>query len=371
MGYPISCAAVQELAGWSPLGDVIDHQWGSHIRKTTDSGQTKPYDLALRILARIVYFHRITPVYDELTGTIKSWEQKFQADLWQVDKSFFAEQFDVSEKNVQRALAALETVGVIVRHTRDIYVGSRVLQNVTFLELNTHKLKQISTPKSDPAPTGGQNCPPVETKPTTGRDKIVHTTNMSPKRSSSQKSSSSSAPPAAAISPPRRPKPEDPPPLAPEVGAVILQLPTHLQGDARQIAHEELAPPDIITSNYLLCLKKIKAGKEITGGHLRQAVRQDWAAGAREEAARKQEEKAAREEERLRQAEEEAARRQVEDEEYEHRKQEALAAFQVLAPDIQQLLQAEARRRSNETGGILEWCLVEAVGRYLAIQEAA
>lgn len=60
-----------------------------------------------------------------------------------------------------------------------------------------------------------------------------------------------------------------------------------------------------------------------------------------------------------------AKQRQAEDELHQRRRDAALSALRGMPPDIQQMLQAEARRAAHGIGPMEEWTLVEAVERYM------
>lgn len=151
-----------------------------------------------------------------------------------------------------------------------------------------------------------------------------------------------------------------PPPLPPDIESAIQSLPPHLHRDARQIARDEDQPPDVIATNIQLIASK----KDPTGALLRAAIRDDYAAPGREletaEAERRSEALLVRQ----LAAETEARQRQAEDEDYLCRRDEALAAYARLSPDIQQILQAEARRDARGIAPMLEPALVQAVERY-------
>jgi hypothetical protein len=88
----------------------------------------------------------------------------------------------------------------------------------------------------------------------------------------------------------------------------------------------------------------------------------------RAQAAQEAEDRAQRAEQQHRRKEAEADKRREEAAEDERRRLTAMESLFSLPVDVQALLQAEARRASHGLGPLLEWALVDAVERYVALR---
>lgn len=176
------------------------------------------------------------------------------------------------------------------------------------------------------------------------------------------KSSSSCNTPAAAISPPQE-------------GAYDLSgLPAALHAKALEVLIDEQGTQKTKEQGLLSFIKAYNAAPEKTTlGLLRIKIRDHVLAAAAVDERKAAAAEAAEEASRRRRAEEEA-RHEAELEEArrnEERRRAALESLSSLPADIQAMMQAESRRASNGFGTMLEWALVDAVERYLAMQEAA
>ncbi|MGD9687977.1 MAG: hypothetical protein AB7U43_13500 [Desulfobacter sp.] len=276
MSYPIKSQAVLGLAGWAPTGDLIDHSWFQHIRR-----KDKPYYQAILLLGRIAYMYRPVDVLDPRSQLVIGRAQKFEADLWQQSRRSLASYFGMSLNDVDAALEALKRIGVIWTELRTIVVKGQRMSNTLYIGLNTSKLMEISTPmvlQTDSYPSGEGELSVASTKAMA----LQQETNTEITRKKTRKSRSTT--PAAASTSNSAEKIE-----SQAIQKAIIALPPVLQRDASQIALEEAwAGEEVIVSNFLL----LTARKDLTGGLLRSAVRNDYAASHREklreqEAARK------------------------------------------------------------------------------------
>lgn len=113
---------------------VIPTAWYHHLRT-----KTGPDDIAIALLAEIVYWFRPT----------KDKKRKFKSDQLQKYISDFTGEFGYSYHQVSRALARLEDAGLITKELRNIPLPTgRNLGNVLFIDLNPGRLLEISTPPS-------------------------------------------------------------------------------------------------------------------------------------------------------------------------------------------------------------------------------
>lgn len=146
MSYSVTSQTTKALCDdpWSPVGDIIDNEWYQHIR--LENG--KPDLPAIVLLARIVYFYRpVVEVIRDGSGMVikQNYKQKFVADLWQVTRRSFAEQYGFSERQVDKALSKLVSAGLIYKELRTLTVNGMKLTNVLYIGLNLPDLRKISS----------------------------------------------------------------------------------------------------------------------------------------------------------------------------------------------------------------------------------
>ena len=96
-------------------GNIIPHNWYQSIK--LPSGKC---DLtACCLLAEILYWYRMTSVYDEARTKVVSKQKKFAADLYQRSNQSFAEKFGLTKRIVADALKRLEDAGLIFLRTQN------------------------------------------------------------------------------------------------------------------------------------------------------------------------------------------------------------------------------------------------------------
>jgi hypothetical protein len=266
MSYPIKSQTVLDLAGWAPTGDSIDHGWYRHIRR-----KNKPYYQAILLLGRITYMYRPVDVLDPRNQLVIGRAQKFEADLWQQSRRSLATFFGMSMNDVDAALEALKHIGVIWTELRTITVKGQRMSNTMYIGLNVLILQKISTPMvlQTHSYTSVEGELSVSSTIAMG---LQGNTNTEITKKITQKSRSIAAVRKSGFSAKRT--------TSQAVREAIAALPPVLQRDAFQIAQEEAkAGDEVIASNFLL----IASRKGLTGGLLRSAVRQDYAASQRKQ----------------------------------------------------------------------------------------
>lgn len=114
------------LMGFNPSGHVTPYAWYKTIVKDTG----KPYLYAIIILSDLADRYR----------------KKLDSDLVQCSYAQFAERFNISKRDAQRAIVFLEELGVVKRHFRTVAVegAGASLSNVLFLELVPDRLIELS-----------------------------------------------------------------------------------------------------------------------------------------------------------------------------------------------------------------------------------
>lgn len=125
-------------------GNIIPHNWYQHIK--FDNGKVDL--ISITLLAEIVYWYRPTYIRDEITGSVVSIKKKFKNDILQKHKKCLADQFGLTERQVQESLARLEKLGLITREYRtinqNIYDSSVRVSNVLFIRIHPEKIKEIT-----------------------------------------------------------------------------------------------------------------------------------------------------------------------------------------------------------------------------------
>lgn len=255
-----------DLSGWAPTGDLIDHSWFRHVRR-----KNKPYYQAILLLGRITYMYRPVDVLDPRNQLVIGRAQKFEADLWQQSRRSLATYFGMSMNDVDAALEALKRIGVVWTELRTIVVKGQRMSNTMYIGLNAKILLEISTPMV--LQTHSYNSVEGELSVSSTiamgpqRDTNTEITRKIPQKSRSRAAAGKSRFSAKHIT-------------SQAVSEAIAALPPALQRDACQIAHEEAEVGDeVISSNFRLMASR----KDLTGGLLRSAVRQDYAADQRKQ----------------------------------------------------------------------------------------
>ena len=135
-------ATVDAVGRIGITGNVIPNSWYSTIKRPNG----KPYLNAIVILAEIVYWYRPTEMRDEATGRTVGTRAKFSGDMLQRSYGSFAEQFGISKREATSALSALEDMGLVRRHLRNICVKGVTLSNVLFIEIIPERLMDVTHP---------------------------------------------------------------------------------------------------------------------------------------------------------------------------------------------------------------------------------
>lgn len=222
------------------------------------------------LLGRIVYMYRAVDVLDSRSQLVIGRAQKFEANLWQQSRRALADHFGMSVNDVDDALAALKAIGVIKTELRTITVKGQRISNMLYIGLNVSILRKISTPmapQTDSYLLGAGDLPTSITAAVVLQGK----TNTEITRKTTHKNRSKTA----VVKTPHSVKNIES--LA--IFDAIACLPLELQRDACQIAQEEAeSGEEIIASNFRLMTLR----NNLTGGLLRSAVRNDYAAPERE-----------------------------------------------------------------------------------------
>ena len=133
---------VDRLANIQLFGNIIPHSWYKAI--TLEDG--KPDLVAIIILADILYWYRPKVILDEKTGEVIGYKKKFHADDLQRSYRQLMNMFNLSKKQIGRALQVLCDLNLIERYKKNDEYNGRKLNNVLYLKLNVDRLLEITDP---------------------------------------------------------------------------------------------------------------------------------------------------------------------------------------------------------------------------------
>jgi hypothetical protein len=126
---------------------AIPNSWYPHLLDA--KGQV--HSDALLILAEIVNWYRLIPVYDRSTKKITGYQKKFKLDLLQKGYKDFEAKFGFSKEKSRRILDFLIQKKFLYKEQRTLRSGSLVLANVMFIGIHVENIKQMNnaSPKKD------------------------------------------------------------------------------------------------------------------------------------------------------------------------------------------------------------------------------
>ncbi len=136
---------VDQVGKMNISGNVIPMVWFQTIKCPNGT----PHNNAIHILADIVYWYRPKEERDEESGQLIGMRKKFKEDLLQRSYKQMADSYGLSKKQVTEAIKALEEMGLIKRHFRNIKIKGQNLNNVLFLELSSKRLYEVTYPVED------------------------------------------------------------------------------------------------------------------------------------------------------------------------------------------------------------------------------
>jgi hypothetical protein len=122
-------------------GNIIPHTWYKAI--TFPNGKADVN--AILILAEIVYWYRPTVERDEATGEIINIRKKFKADKLQRSYQSFGDQFGLTRRQCEDAIARLVAQGFITKETRTVDTAAGKIGNVLFVEPVPAAIQRISS----------------------------------------------------------------------------------------------------------------------------------------------------------------------------------------------------------------------------------
>lgn len=121
-------------------GNIIPHTWYRAIAFPNGKADVN----AILILAEIVYWYRPTVERDEATGEVVSIRKKFKEDMLQRHYQSFADQFGLTKRQCQDAIARLVDKGIVRRELRTVNTAQGTLGNVPYFEPVVEAIQRIS-----------------------------------------------------------------------------------------------------------------------------------------------------------------------------------------------------------------------------------
>lgn len=134
---------VDQVGKMNISGNVIPMVWFQTIQYPNGT----PHNNAIHILADIVYWYRPKEERDEESGQLIGMRKKFKEDLLQRSYKQMAENYGLSKKQVTEAIKALEEMGLVKRHFRNIKIKGQNVNNILFLELSPKRLYEVTYPE--------------------------------------------------------------------------------------------------------------------------------------------------------------------------------------------------------------------------------
>lgn len=136
---------VDEIGQINFSGNVIPEIW----YKTIVNDKGKVNQLAILVLADIVYWYRPMEIRDELTSTVSYAKRFLDDDFLQRSYHQICEKFNITKTQATNTIVFLEKLGVIKRHFRNIMTVNGLLTNVMYLELIPDVLRELTYPLSE------------------------------------------------------------------------------------------------------------------------------------------------------------------------------------------------------------------------------
>ena len=136
---------VDQVGKMNISDNVIPMVWFQTIQYPNGT----PHNNAIHILADIVYLYRPKEKRDEESGQLIGMRKKFKEDLLQRSYKQMAENYGLSKKQVTEAIKALEEMGLVKRHFRNIRIKGQNVNNILFLELSPKRLYEVTYPEKD------------------------------------------------------------------------------------------------------------------------------------------------------------------------------------------------------------------------------
>jgi hypothetical protein len=119
---------------------AIPNSWYSHLLDA--KGQV--YSDAILVLAEIINWYRLIPIYDRSTKKIIGYQKKFKLDLLQKSYKDFEDKFCFSKEKTRRILNFLIQKKLIYKEMRTLKSKSLVLSNVMFIGIHVENINKLN-----------------------------------------------------------------------------------------------------------------------------------------------------------------------------------------------------------------------------------
>lgn len=137
--YPVS-EKVSQVSSIHFAGDITDHNWIKHLCKKTAKGESKVDDVALRCLARIVFYYRAVHVNE------KEYCQRFEGSVLKMSYGELASMLGHSYTQIKQAITRLDKdYGVLKRMpVRNRDESGHVIGSDMYIDINVDRLYEIT-----------------------------------------------------------------------------------------------------------------------------------------------------------------------------------------------------------------------------------
>jgi len=117
-----------------------------NLYKSIITKANRPDLPAISIFSEVLYWYR--PKANNIDNSNTTFVNKFSGDAWQTSYSYLTKKFGFSHETIRRSLVKLETLGVIKREFRAIYLKGQIYNNVMFIHLGENIDKFLSATTS-------------------------------------------------------------------------------------------------------------------------------------------------------------------------------------------------------------------------------
>ncbi len=132
---------VKAMNGIDFAGNMHPDAWYRTLTKPDQRNERKPYLHAIILLAELTFWYR--PRDEDLKQGVIT--PRFAGDMLQKSNDELAKKFGISKRCVRDALDYLENdAKVIKRHYRTINIKGVLMNNVQFIEMFPHRLREIT-----------------------------------------------------------------------------------------------------------------------------------------------------------------------------------------------------------------------------------
>jgi len=137
---------VREIGKINFSGNVVPSSWYQTIRLPSGA----PDDIAIQILAEIIYWYRPVEVRDQATAQLVGWRKKFRGDKWQISYAALGKKLNRSKETIRKACYRLRDAGLITIDCRIVQTDAGTEPRVTYLAPVPSGVLRATWPDSEP-----------------------------------------------------------------------------------------------------------------------------------------------------------------------------------------------------------------------------